>query len=101
MPGTDLREIAMPQHLERLLAELGRAPLDHSLDSVAGDVGQKLAETSAVDRQTWRLRAAAMLFVTLSGVAASVVSSAAVAAEPSPFAAWSNLAPSTLLERGK
>ena len=88
-------------HLGRLLAELGRAPLDHSLDGVADDVGQRLAEASAVNRQTWRLRAAALLFVTLSGVAASAASMANAAAEPSPFAAWSNLAPSTLLEHGE
>lgn len=88
----------MPQHLERLLDDLGRAPLDHALDGVAGDVSRRLAETSAARAQTWRLRAAALVLVMMSGVAASAVSTATAAAEPSPFAAWSNLAPSTLLE---
>ena len=91
----------MSQHLDRLLAELGRAPLDHALDDVAGDVGQRLAETAAVNTQTWRLRALAVLLVSMSGVAASAASTAGAAAEPSPFAAWSNLAPSTLLEPGR
>jgi hypothetical protein len=91
----------MPQHLERLLVELGRAPLDHDLDGVASSVGRKLAETSAVNTQTWSLRAAAVLLVTMSGIVASTASTATAAPEPSPFAAWSDLAPSTLLELGE
>ncbi len=88
----------MSQRLERLLAHLRRAPLDHALDDLAGDVGQRLAETAAANTQTWRLRALAVLLVAMSGVAASASSTAVAAAEPSPLAAWSNLAPSTLLE---
>jgi hypothetical protein len=90
----------MTQDLDRLLEELQGEPLDHSLGNVASDVNRRLAEASSAERQTWRLGALAAVAVTLSGVAVSG-SLAASAAIPSPFDAWTRLAPSTLLETGK
>jgi hypothetical protein len=89
----------MPQVLERLLTELQRQPLDRSLDGVADEVDRRLAETAAMNTETWRLRTVAVLLVAMGGAAVSA-SSAAMAApkSASPFVAWSNLAPSTLLE---
>jgi hypothetical protein len=85
--------------LEQLLTKLQHQPLDRSLDGVVGDVGRRRAEVVATNTATWRLRAVAMVLVAMGGAAASV-STAAVAASPSgsPFEAWSNLAPSALLE---
>lgn len=88
----------MKDNLDDLLAALGRTPLDQQLGRVADDVGQRVAETRAATTQTWGIRAGAMLLVATSGIAISAVSTAAAAPDPSPFAAWSTLAPSTLLE---
>lgn len=88
----------MTKDLERLLAQLGRAPLDRSLEGVAAAVDQRLAESAAVNTQTWRLRAAAIFLVAIAGAVAGTSTTAVAAANPSPFAAWSALAPSTLLE---
>jgi hypothetical protein len=94
-----LREIAVRPPLENLLGALQRAPLDRSLDSVAADVGDRLMEASATNIQTWSLRAVAILLIAATGAIAGVAgTTTAAAAEPSPFAAWSSLAPSTLLE---
>ena len=89
----------MPPTLERLLTKLQRQPLDHALDGVAGDVERRLAETATANTETWRLRALAVLLVAIGGVAASASTAAVAAPESaSPFAPWSSLAPSTLLE---
>ena len=88
----------MPEDLERLLAELGRAPTDRTLDGAAGDVASRLAEISAENSQTWRLRAAAVALVAVSGAVAGGYSAASATPNRSPFAAWSSLAPSSLLE---
>lgn len=88
----------MPDNLDRLLAELGRAPLDATLDEVPGGVSRRLAEVRAAGAQTWRVRTVAMLMVAASGAAVSSVMTANAAADASPFDAWSTLAPSTLLE---
>jgi hypothetical protein len=88
----------MPDRLERLLGELRAAPPDRPLDRVSADVADQLAEAAALRAQTWRVRAAAILFIALSGVAVSAATTAAAAPDTSPFAAWSALAPSTLLE---
>jgi hypothetical protein len=89
----------MPQALERLLTKLQHQPPDRSLDGIAGEVDRRLAETDAANAETWRLRAVAVLLVAMGGATVSA-SSAAIAApkSASPFVAWSNLAPSTLLE---
>jgi len=89
----------VPPTLERLLTKLQGQPFDRSLDGVAVDVNRRLAETATANAETWRLRAVAILLVAIGGAAASA-STAAVAASKSasPFEAWSNLAPSTLLE---
>lgn len=92
----------MASGLEDLLNELKGAPLDRGLDGVAGDVHQRIAEQAATRRQTWRLRT---VMAVLMATAATVfsASTAAIAAPDthSPFAAWSTLAPSTLLEAGE
>jgi hypothetical protein len=85
--------------LEHLLGALQSAPPDRSLDGVAADVGDRLMEASAANIQTWSVRAVAILLIAATGAIASVAgTTTAAAAEPSPFAAWSSLAPSTLLE---
>lgn len=87
----------MPDNLERLLADLGRAPVDRSLEGVTSELSQRLAETRAANVQTWSIRGLAALVVATTGVLASSAMPAMAAAEASPFAAWSTLAPSTLL----
>jgi hypothetical protein len=87
----------MRNDLDHMLCALKDAPVDHALDGLASDVGHRLAERRAVGVQTWGLRAAAVALVTMAGVAVSASSTAATAHEPSPFSAWSELAPSTLL----
>jgi hypothetical protein len=85
--------------LEYLLGALQSAPLDRSLDGVATDVGDRIMEASAANIQIWSVRAVAILLIAATGAIASVAgTTTAAAAEPSPFAAWSSLAPSTLLE---
>ena len=85
--------------LEHLLGALQSAPLDRSLDGVTADVGDRLAEASSANIQIWSVRAVAILLIAATGAIASVAgTTTAAAAEPSPFAAWSSLAPSTLLE---
>ena len=51
-----------------------------------------------INGQTWRLRSAAMALLVLGGATVSASTASAVAPSKSPFAAWSSLAPSTLLE---
>lgn len=88
----------MQQPLESLLDVMQHAPLDRSLDGLSADVNDRLKEASATNIQTWSIRAIAIVLVAATGSVASLAGTAAAAAEPSPFAAWSSLAPSTLLE---
>lgn len=88
----------MPDNLERLLDELGRAPVDTPLDGVSAGVNRRIAEARAASVQTWRLRLAATLVLAASGAAVSGAMTANAAVEASPFDAWSALAPSSLLE---
>jgi len=88
----------MSQRLEHLLAELSSRPPDRDLGSVNAEINERLAERAAISRQTWRLRSAAMGLLVMGGAAVSASTASAVASSPSPFAAWSSLAPSTLLE---
>ncbi|MEP7210326.1 MAG: hypothetical protein ABI740_05770 [Alphaproteobacteria bacterium] len=90
----------MATSLNDLLARLASAPLERSLDSVPAGVAQGISRARAARSQTWGLRAAAMLLVVVSGVAASGSLQAAASTDRSPFAAWSELAPSTLLQFG-
>ena len=102
LAGTDCREIGLPPELDQLLGELRAQPVDRSLDTVADAVRARLPETAATKSQTWGLRALALLLVMAGGVFASASTAAAVGpAKASPFAAWSSLAPSTLLERSE
>jgi hypothetical protein len=87
----------MRHDLDHMFRVLKDARVDHALDGLASDVGQRLAERRTVGVQTWGIRAAAVAVVTMTGVAVSASSTAATAHEPSPFSAWSELAPSTLL----
>jgi hypothetical protein len=83
--------------LDDLLHRLKAAPLDRALDGVAGDLAQRLASQSA-RQATWRVRGLAVALIALTSVGASATAAAAAAERRSPFAAWSSLAPSTLLE---
>lgn len=87
----------MQNDLDHMLHALKVAPLDHALDGLARDVSQRMAERRVAGVQTWGLRAAAVALVTMTGVAVSASGTAAAAPEASPFAVWSELAPSTLL----
>lgn len=87
----------MPPALEHLLAKLRRQPLDHELGGVAADVGARLSERAALNGQTWGLRAAAVALLVTGGAFVSASTASAVAPTKSPFAAWSQHAPSTLL----
>lgn len=88
----------MPK-LEHLLEQLQREPVDHPLDGVADDVRARLMATASATSQTWGLRAGAVMAVMLGGAVVSASAATASApADASPFAAWSSLAPSTLLE---
>jgi hypothetical protein len=88
----------MQSDFDHLLRALKDAPIDHALDELAADIGQQLAERRVAGAQTWGLRASAAAFVTMTGVALGASGGASAAAEESsPFAVWSELAPSTLL----
>ena len=88
----------MSPNLEHLLTELGRQPPDRDLGGLTVEVNEALAERAAIAGQTWRLRAAAMGLLVMGGAVVSASTASAVARSTSPFAAWSSLAPSTLLE---
>lgn len=91
----------MTYDLDTLLRRLADSPPDHSLDALAGDVSARIAESSVISRQTWGLRGAAALLVTSAGILVSASTAAMATHEPpTAFAAWSNLAPSTLLGHG-
>ena len=87
----------MSPTLDHLLARLRRQPLDHALDEVTAGISERLSERAALDGQTWRLRAAAVALLITGGAFVSASTASAVAATRSPFAVWSQLAPSTLL----
>lgn len=88
----------MSSALDDLLARLRQQPLDRNLDGVTASVNLLLAERAAINGQTWRLRAAAIALFAAGGAIFSGSTASAIAAPKSPFAAWSELAPSTLLE---
>lgn len=87
----------MQNDLNDLLRVLKDAPIDRALGRLAVDVNQRLMDRRAAGVQAWGLRAAAVAVVTMSSVAISAAGTAAAAPERSPFAVWSELAPSTLL----
>ena len=88
----------MSPKLDHLLAKLNQQPLDRDLGGITVEIGEQLLERAKIDGQTWRLRTAAMALLVMGGAAVSASTASAVAPSPSPFAAWSSLAPSTLLE---
>ena len=88
----------MSPNLEHRLTELRRQPPDRDLGGINAEIGEQLSERAKIDGQTWRLRTAAMALLVMGGAAVSASTASAVAPSPSPFAAWSSLAPSTLLE---
>ena len=87
----------MSPALEHMLAKLRQQPLDHGLDEVTAGISERLSERAALNGQTWRLRAAAVALLVTGGAFVSASTAAAVAPTKSPFAVWSELAPSTLL----
>ncbi len=88
----------MSPKLEHLLAQLHGRPVDCDLGSVTVEINQRLTEGAVITGQTWRLRTAAMALLVMGGAVVSASTASAVAPSTSPFAAWSSLAPSTLLE---
>jgi hypothetical protein len=88
----------MSPELEPLLAALRQQPPDRDLRGLTVEVNAALAERAAIAGQTWRLRAAVMGLLVMGGAVVSASTASAVAPSSSPFAAWSSLAPSTLLE---
>lgn len=88
----------MSPDLEHLLRELRRQPPDRDLGGLTVEVNETLAARASITGQTWRLRAAAIGLLIIGGAAVSASTASAVAPSKSPFAAWSSLAPSTLLE---
>lgn len=88
----------MSSKIEHLLAELRQQPPDRDLRDLTVQINEALAERAAITGQTWRLRAAAMGLLVMGGAVVSASTASAVAPPASPFAAWSSLAPSTLLE---
>lgn len=88
----------MSSKLELLLAEMRDQRPDHDLGGVTVAITRRLTERAAITSQTWRLRTVAMALLVMGGAVVSASTASAVAPSPSPFAAWSNLAPSTLLE---
>ncbi len=90
----------MSPKLDHLLAKLNEQSLDRDLGGITAGIGEQLSERAKIDGQTWRLRTAAMALLVMGGAAVSASTASAVAPSPSPspFAAWSSLAPSTLLE---
>lgn len=88
----------MSSKIEHLLAELRQQPPDRDLRDLTVQINEALAERAAITGQTWRLRAAAMGLLVMGGAVVSASTASAVARPASPFAAWSSLAPSTLLE---
>ena len=88
----------MSPKLDHLLAKLNQQPLDRDLGGIAVEIGEHLSERAKIDGQTWQLRTAAMALLVMGGAAVSASTASAVSPSPSPFAAWSSLAPSTLLE---
>ncbi len=91
----------MSPKLDHLLAKLNHQPLDRDLGGATVAIVERLSERAKINGQTWRLRTAAMAFFVMGGAALSASTASAVAPSPSPFAAWSSLAPSTLLEPSK
>ena len=91
-------ETGMSPKLDHLLAKLNQQSLDRDLGGITAGIGEQLSERAKIDGQTWRLRTAAMALLVMGGAAVSASTASAVAPSPSPFAAWSSLAPSTLLE---
>ena len=88
----------MQHDLDQKLDALKAAPLDRRLDGLADDAAARIADLAA-NAQTWALRAAAVALVTMTGAMIGASGTAAAEEEQaSPFDAWSQLAPSTLLE---
>lgn len=94
----------MSEHLDNLLGQLGRAVPDRSLAgldaSVVSAIAHRRAEAAAA-RNLAPVRAFAVGFSVVVGVAAGGMAAATAAGEPrqlSTFSSAAHLAPSTLLE---
>jgi hypothetical protein len=94
----------MSDDLDSLLARLGAAGADRSLEdleaSVVGSIAQRRAE-AATARSLAPVRALAVGFSVALGIAAGGMAAATTAAAPQQFSTFSSephLAPSTLLE---
>lgn len=91
----------MTASLDRLLYRLRDAPPDRALDDLAPRVlGQIEAARPIAPMHLWGLRAALVALVAGSGVVVTASAGAASDRESSPFSAWSQLAPSRLLDDG-
>ena len=80
----------MHNDLDHMLRALKDAPVDHALDGLAADVGERLAERRAAGIQTWGLRAAAVALVTMTGVVVSASTTASSFERASTFRAFAS-----------
>jgi hypothetical protein len=85
--------------LDARLARLRDQPIDRDLAGLPANVVTRIEDvTPRPAVEVWGLRTAAIALVAAGGLMASAAATASP--DPSPFAAWSKLAPSTLLGPG-
>jgi len=95
------QEPPMTDALDKCLANLRDAPIDRSLAGLAPAVTRRIRAAAEADAApAWRLRAAVIVLTAASGTVISATANAGPAGDLSPFSAWSELAPSTLLDDG-
>jgi hypothetical protein len=95
------QEPPMTDALDKCLANLRDAPIDRSLAGLTPAVTRRILAAAEADAApAWRLRAAVIILTAASGTMLSATANAGPAGDVSPFSAWSELAPSTLLDDG-
>lgn len=88
----------MSDRLDSLMARLHAQSLDQALGGVAAGVVDRIdAARPRPAAETWGLRAAVICLVAATSLMVGATGAATAATDGSPFAAWSGLAPSTLL----
>lgn len=93
----------MQNTLDRLLADLGKQPLDRDLTALEVDVQQRIASPGRAWFSFAPMRAAMVSMALALGVGVGGFTAASAVAKPRPslFAATDALAPSTLLDGGR
>jgi len=95
--------MTMQYTLDRLLADLGKQPLDRDLAALEVDVQQRIARPSHAWFSFAPVRAAMVSMALVLGIGVGGFTAASAVASPraSLFAATDALAPSTLLDGGR